>query len=74
MMRTFRVADGRTVVLPHDVLAGPGGSYARYVAGEFFTLPEERVTRFVRRRVEAGDVVETPGDVATAAELPRMPR
>jgi hypothetical protein len=58
MMRTFQVAPGRVVLLPHDVVAGPGGTHARYVAGESFTLPDERVTRFVRRRRDAGDLIE----------------
>jgi hypothetical protein len=60
MMRTFRVAPGRVVVLPRDVQAGPGDSHLRLTAGDTIALPDERVTRFVRRRVEAGDLVEEP--------------
>jgi hypothetical protein len=61
MMRTFRVAEGRVVVLPRDVLVGPGDVPIRHEGGETFALPEERVTRFVRRRIEVGDLVESAG-------------
>jgi len=64
MTRTFRVAPGRVVVLPRDVLAGPGATHARFVAGETFALPPERITRFVRRRLEVGDLVEVAEDSA----------
>jgi hypothetical protein len=34
MMRTFRVAEGRVVVLPRDVLPGPGVTHAVHVEGK----------------------------------------
>jgi hypothetical protein len=56
-MRMFRVAEGHVVVLPRDVLAGPGDVNLRYESGDTFALPDERVTRFVRRRVDVGDLI-----------------
>jgi hypothetical protein len=67
MMRTFRVAEGRVVVLPRDVLAGPGDINFRYEAGDTFELPDERVTRFVRRRINLYDLVELKLKPASAA-------
>jgi hypothetical protein len=70
MMRTFRVAEGRVVVLPRDVLAGPGTSNTRLRAGEMFSLSTERITRFVRRRVEVGDLDEVPDPSSDDALAP----
>jgi hypothetical protein len=72
MMRTFRVAEGRVVVLPRDVLPGPGDVNLRYESGDTFALPDERIARFVRRRVEAGDLVDSaePDDLLSE----RLPR
>jgi hypothetical protein len=58
MMRTFRVAEGRVVVLPRDVLPGPGDVNLRYQGGDTLAIPEECVKRFVRRRLETGDLVD----------------
>lgn len=60
MIRTFRVAEGRVVVLPRDVQAGPGNAHAVFHAGETFSLGEERCQRYIRRRVDAGDIAEVP--------------
>jgi hypothetical protein len=67
MMRTLRVAEGRVVVLPRDALPGPGATHAVHVEGKILALPDERVTRFVRRRIESGDLIEEHKPSATAA-------
>lgn len=58
-MKTFKVAPGRTVVIPKSIAAGPGMTAARYNGGDTFTLtPAQAANRFIRNRVRIGDLVE----------------
>lgn len=56
--RRFRVADGRTVILPRSIAVAPTGQNARYVGGDTFEIDLEKVDRFIRSRVRAGDLEE----------------
>ncbi len=57
-MRYFQVQPGRVVIPPQGLVAGPGATHLRFEAGETLELPTEKVDRFVRGRVRAGDLVE----------------
>jgi hypothetical protein len=62
--RTFTVAPGRALTLPKALMAGPGATHARFTGGQSFELPAERVDRFVRGRLRAGDLIEGAVDAA----------
>ncbi len=57
-MKRYRVVRG-VLALPRDLLAAPGGFNMRVSAGEEFDLADERAnTRFIRRRIHSGDLIE----------------
>lgn len=61
MNRRFIVAPDRVVVLPREVLTGPGAGNARFVAGEVLELTAAAARhRYVRNRLALGDLVEQP--------------
>jgi hypothetical protein len=67
--RKYTVTAGRVVVLPKSTQAGPGGTNARYAAGEVLEVVPDR---FIRRRVAVGDLVE--GEVAVPPPEAAAPR
>jgi hypothetical protein len=60
-IRFFEVQPNRVVVPPRDVIVGPGQRHMRFGAGEVLEVPTEKVNRFIRGRVAAGDLVEVKG-------------
>lgn len=62
--RTFTVAPGRVLTLPKALMAGPGATHARFAGGQSFELPAERVDRFIRSRLRAGDLIEGAVDAS----------
>jgi hypothetical protein len=73
--RYFQVApptpgEARIVIPPKGILSGPGATHLRFQPGEVLEVPAERVGRFIRNRVAAGDLVELTA-VQAAAVTPR---
>ena len=56
--RRFRVAEGRSVVMPRSVATAPTGENARYEGGDTFEIDLDKVDRFIRSRIKAGDLEE----------------
>lgn len=57
-VKRYRVADGREVALPRSIATAPTGENARYVGGDTFEIDLDKVDRFIRSRVKAGDLEE----------------
>lgn len=59
MLKTFRVAPDRVVVMPKGIAPGPGGRAAMHKAGDVFSLTaEQAASRYIRNRLRLGDLVE----------------
>ena len=56
--RRYRVAEGRSLVLPRSIATAPTGENMRYEGGETFEIDLEKVDRYIRARVRAGDLEE----------------
>lgn len=54
--RTFRVAPGVRLLLPKSVATAPGSMPAELKEGDVIEL--EQVSRYIRTRVLAGDLIE----------------
>lgn len=70
MPRSFRVPEGRIVVLPQGVQAGPGATNMRLPSGSIVTLEDDTFNknqRYLNGRVRAGDLVEL--EAADAEQL-----
>lgn len=89
MSRRFRVPDGRHVVLPQELLSGPGATNMRLEPGAIVDLDEarcQRHQRYIAGRVRAGDLIEdqdapdptssssTPAAPVTSITTPTLPR
>jgi hypothetical protein len=57
MKRRFRLVAG-VLPLPKSLLTAPGGMNMRLEKGDTFELEATQIDRFIRRRIEAGDIVE----------------
>jgi hypothetical protein len=72
MTRYFRVPEGRTLVLPQGVQAGPGATSMRLRAGAILVLEHDQAVtngRFLNGRLRAGDLAELDqAEGAKAAE------
>lgn len=73
-LRYFQVQPGRVVIPPRGVVAGPGATNLRYEAGETLELPDEKVDRFIRGRVRAGDLVEVKQPAPAREPKPKATR
>lgn len=73
-LRFFEVQPGRTVIPPRGVVAGPGATNLRYDAGETIELPADKVDRYIRGRVRAGDLVEVKQPAPAPEPKPKAPR
>jgi hypothetical protein len=75
-VKRYRVAEGRTVIPPSGLVRAPDGSNARLVGGGSLEVdlshPESAtLSRYVRARVRAGDLVEVESvDMPTTADAP----
>lgn len=76
-MRRFRVPEGRVIVLPQGLLAGPGATNLRLDPGKTVDLEDDRCQqfgRYINGRLRAGDLVEDASapdpDHASAAPPP----
>jgi hypothetical protein len=74
MTRYFQVPEGRTLVLPQGVQAGPGATNMRFRSGAILVLEDEQLVanqRYINGRLRAGDLAElddTKGAAAAKAQ------
>jgi len=53
---TYRVAEGRVIVVPRSIWPGPGTSARRLEGGQTFELPVEQLKHsFWKKRIRLGD-------------------
>lgn len=64
----YKVAAGRTVVLPRELGAGPGATNLRFEGGVVLELPAAAARhRFIRNRIALGDLVAVTAPAPTRA-------
>lgn len=71
MPRRFRACEGRTVMLPQGLYAGPGQTNMRLDPGAVITLEDDnliRHERYINGRVRAGDLEEVEEHVVSTVE------
>ncbi len=77
-IRRFKLAEGRHLTMPADLMVGPGVTTMRLVPGDVFDLDAEvcqAQQRFISGRLRAGDLVEleVKGDRAVVVREPVAP-